>query len=63
MTDDKPSDGVPAGWEPYEGDHWTTCTVCGESFDMRKAENIGKHLHDASGGEFIEIFGTPTRRW
>jgi len=63
MTENEPSDGVPMGWEPFNyDDHWMTCTVCGERFDMRKAENISKHLHDASGVDFIETFGPPTRR-
>jgi hypothetical protein len=51
------------GWEPFnDDDHRMTCTVCGERFDMRELENIGKHLHDVSEVEFVETFGPPTRR-
>lgn len=61
MTD-KPSDGVPTDWEPDSVlGHWMVCPTCGERFDMRKLENVGKHLHDASNVEMVETFGPPTR--
>ncbi|WP_424630056.1 hypothetical protein [Bradyrhizobium sp. SYSU BS000235] len=62
MIDDSDGGGL-SGWKAYnEDEHSMTCTVCGVKFDMRMPENIGKHLHDASGLELVEIFGSPTRR-
>jgi hypothetical protein len=42
----EPNEGFPTEWEPFnEDDHWMLWSVCAERFDMRKPENIGKHLH------------------
>jgi hypothetical protein len=61
MTD-KPSDGIPTGWEPKKDiDHLTVCATCGKRYDMRKLDEVLAHVH---GGkiEMIEAFRPPRRR-
>lgn len=59
---DKPSDGIPTGWEPKaDWEHFTICPTCGKRYDMRKLDQALEHVH---GGkiEMVETFGPPTRR-
>ncbi|WP_424631431.1 hypothetical protein [Bradyrhizobium sp. SYSU BS000235] len=56
----EPNEGFPTEWEPFnEDDHWMLWSACAERFDMRKPENIGKHLHDASGVKFVRTCALP----
>ena len=47
MAEDKLAEGKPGGlWEPRcEADHFITCTICGETFDMRDLGQVLDHLH------------------
>ena len=63
MTDEKPSDGIPTGWQPQtQLEHFMRCPVCQKFFDMRDLLQVLDHWHEGADVEMVERFGPPARR-
>jgi len=54
MTRIRSAAGIDAdGVAQTDADHWSTCSKCGERFDMRDLAQVFAHLHGAE----VEITG------
>jgi hypothetical protein len=61
MTRIRSAAGIDAdGVAQTDADHWSTCSKCGERFDMRDLTQVFAHLHGAEV-EITEGAGPPPR--